>query len=174
MIPVLETQRLNLIAPGNECLDAYLRFYTNADASAMYGGPISEEQVWSRLKADIGSWYLTGFGVWAIQLKSSQEYIGTCGFWRGKEWPTELTWWVLPEYRGQGIASEASRASIHHAYDQFKWDKVETYMNDNNHAARALVEKLGGVKVNRQKFSDGLTRDIYLLPDSAGKFSSND
>lgn len=130
----------------------------------MYGGPIDQEQVWARLKADLGSWHLLGFGVWVIQLKSDDSYIGTCGFWQGKNWPRELTWWVLPEHRAKGIATEASRAAIKHAYDNFKWPSVNTYMNDDNLAARALVEKLGGQKVERQKFCDGLSRDIYLLP----------
>lgn len=130
----------------------------------MYGGPINEGQTWSRLKSDLGSWYLLGFGVWVVQLKLSDTLVGTCGFWQGKDWPTELTWWILPEYRGQGFATEASKLAIAHAYNDFNWDRVETYMNDDNVAARSLVQKLGGSKTRRQEFNDGLSRDIFLLP----------
>jgi RimJ/RimL family protein N-acetyltransferase len=133
----------------------------------MYGGPINIEQVWSRLKADIGSWYLLGYGVWAVQQKSDNSLIGTCGFWKGKNWSKELTWWVMPEGRGKGVATEASKAAIDHAYMMFKWSSVETYMNDDNIAARSLVEKLGGKKVDRKVFPDGLSRNIYQLPKSA-------
>jgi len=167
MIPTIETERLRLIPPSSGCFEVYERFYTDAEASRMYGGPISKEQVWSRLKSDLGSWYLLNFGVWVIQLKSNNSFIGTCGFWRGKDWPRELTWWVMPEGRGKGIATEASIAALLHAYNEFKWDKVETYMNDENIAARTLVEKLGGVKAKRQKFPDGLSRYIYELPKPA-------
>lgn len=164
MIPIIETERLRLLPPSPDCFDTYERFYTDADASEMYGGPIGREQVWARLKADLGSWHLLGFGVWVIQLKSDDSYVGSCGFWQGKDWPTELTWWVIPEARGQGIATEASKVVLLHAYNEFKWNKVETYMNDENSAARSLVEKLGGLKTRRQIFSDGLGRDIYELP----------
>lgn len=164
MIPVIETGRLRLIPPDTDCFDMYERFYTDAEASSMYGGPIGKEQAWARLKADLGSWYLLGFGVWVIQSKSDNSVIGTCGFWQGKDWPRELTWWILPEGRGKGIATEASKAALLHAYKEFKWDTVETYMNDRNIAARSLVERLGGMKIRRQKFADGLTRDIYELP----------
>lgn len=164
MIPILETERLRLIPPSIEHLDVYDLFYTDSEASSAYGGPISKEQVFARLKADLGSWYLLGFGVWVIQLKSDNSFIGTCGFWQGNDWPKELTWWVLPEVRGQGIATEASRAAISHAYNEFEWDTVETYMNDDNAAARYLVEKLGGQKVDRKSFNDGLSRDVYELP----------
>ena len=167
IIPTIETKRLRLIPPSTDNFELYKQFYTDADASKMYGGAINIDQVWARLKADLGSWHLVGFGVWVVQLKSDDSYVGTCGFWQGKDWPIELTWWVLPENRGQGIATEASKVAIHYAYDVFKWDKVETYMNDDNSAARALAEKLGGVKTRRQVFPDGLNRDIYLLPNSA-------
>jgi RimJ/RimL family protein N-acetyltransferase len=167
MIPTIETERLRLVPPSIECFEAYEKFYTDADASKMYGGPIAKEQVWARLKADLGSWYLLGFGVWVIQLKSDNSYIGTCGFWQGKEWPKELTWWITPEGRGKGIATEASNAALLHAYNEFNWQHVETYMNDENIAARALVEKLGGKKSRRESFNDGLNRDIYVLPKPA-------
>ena len=167
MIPTLETERLRLIPPNRGCYEVYERFYTDADASKMYGGPISVEQVWARLKADVGSWNSLGFGVWVIQQKSDDSLIGTCGFWQGKGWPKELTWWVVPEVRGKGIATEASNAAIFHAYSEFKWDLVKTYMNDDNIAARSLVEKLGGKKIDRRTFTDGLNRDIYELPRPA-------
>jgi len=165
IIPTIETQRLRLIPPSLDCYQAYEDFYTDAEASKAYGGSIEKEQVWARLKADMGSWYLLGFGVWIIQRKSDNAYLGTCGFWQGKEWPKELTWWVAPEGRGKGIATEASKAALLHAYNEFKWDAVETYMNDENVAARALVEKLGGVKIRRELFNDGLSRDIYRIPE---------
>lgn len=165
MIPSLETERLRLLPPEENCFDLYERFYTDAEASKMYGGPIGKEQAWARLKADLGSWYLFGFGVWIIQLKSDNRFVGNCGFLKGKDWPIELTWWVLPEFRGKGIATEASKAAILHGYTQLKWQSVETYMNDENIAARSLVEKLGGLKTKRIIFPDGLSRDIYTLPN---------
>ncbi|RXJ73180.1 GNAT family N-acetyltransferase [Veronia nyctiphanis] len=169
MIPTIETKRLRLVPPKMVCFDAYVKFYTDEGASKMYGGPIGKEQVWARLKADIGSWHLLGFGVWAIQLKSDDSYIGTCGFWQGRDWPKELTWWVLPEAREKGIAAEASIAAVSHAFNEFKWEIVETYMNDKNTAAKALVEKLGGKKSRRETFNDGLSRDIYTIPKPAKK-----
>ncbi len=71
---------------------------------------------------------------------------------------------MLPEFRGKGYATEASKAAISHAYDDLGWSEVETYMNDDNVEARSLVLKLGGIKQRRTQFPDGLERDIYLLP----------
>lgn len=163
MIPVLETHRYRLIAPDQNCFALYQRFYTDAQASVAYGGPLTADQSWARLKADLGSWYLLGFGVWVIQSKDSGALLGVCGFWQGCGWPTELTWWLLPEYRGQGIAMEASHAVLQHAFEAWQWPCVRTYMNDDNDAARALVLRLGGTFAGRQYFPDGIARNMYEL-----------
>lgn len=163
-IPTLETERLRLLPPSTACYAAYEAFYTDADASHHYGGPLSAAQARTRLASDLGNWYLQGFGVWALQVKGEQAIIGVCGFWQGLGWPRELTWWLLPEARGKGFALEASRAAIAHAYREFRWSEVRTYMNDENTAARALVLRLDGQKVGRDSFPDGLQRDLFLLP----------
>jgi RimJ/RimL family protein N-acetyltransferase len=167
LVPTVTADRLSLVPLGVHCEPAYGRFYTDEDASHAYGGPLSPAAAWSRLASDIGAWQLQGFGVWAIERKTDQDIIGVCGFWQGKGWPRELTWWLLPEARGQGFALEASVVAVRHAYDVFGWDQVETYMNDANNLARALVIRLGGVKTRRQAFPDGLERDIFRIPRPA-------
>ena len=119
-IPTLETERLLLIPPSIECDLAYQRFYADGTASSAYGGPVSAGAAWARLAADLGSWHLQGFGVWAVKRRIEGDIVGTCGFWQGKDWPRELTWWLAPEARGQGIAKEASIAAITHAYSVFE------------------------------------------------------
>lgn len=163
-IPALTTERLYLIPPGANCASAYLRFYTDASASASYGGPLSREAAWTRLAADLGSWYLQGFGIWALRHRARQEVVGVCGFWERPGWPRELTWWLLPAYRRQGLAKEASLTCIDHAYTEFGWAAVHSYANDDNLAARATLESLGAVVVERRCFPDGRERDLYLFP----------
>lgn len=170
--PTLETPRLHLRPLAADSADAYRRFYTDPEASRAYGGPISAAAAWTRLAADLGSWGLQGFGVWAVERRDGSEIVGTCGFWQGLGWPRELTWWLLPEARGQGLALEASRAAIAHAHQAFGWPEVQTYMNDDNAAARALVRRLGGEPVGRQVFPDGLERTLYRLPRPEGLSAS--
>ncbi len=162
--PTLLTSRLRLVPLGRDCDALYQRFYTDAEASKAYGGPLSPGAARSRLAADIGTWTLQGFGVWAIQEIQGARLVGVCGFWQGWGWPRELTWWLLPEARGKGFAQEASVAAIALAYDVWRWPEVQTYMNDENLEARALVARLGGHMAFRQVFPDGIERDVFRLP----------
>ncbi len=166
-IPTLETPRLRLVPPSGACDEAYRRFYTDEGASRAYGGPLTPGAAWARLCADLGSWYLQGFGVWAVERKAQGDIVGTCGFWQGKGWPRELTWWLLPDARGQGFAKEASIAAITHAYQVFGWSEVHTYMNDENTQARTLIESLGGKPIARQRFPDGIERHVFHVPRPA-------
>lgn len=164
LIPTLTTDRLRLVPPSAASWEAYERFYTDAEASRFYGGPLSVRDAWARLASDVGSWHLQGFGVWVIERQVEGDIVGTCGFWQGKGWPRELTWWLLPEARGQGVASEASRAAICHGYEVFQWESVGTYMKDENASAHALALRLGGEATGRQTFPDGLQRDLFRFP----------
>jgi RimJ/RimL family protein N-acetyltransferase len=80
-IPSLQTERLELIPPDRRCDAAYQRFYTDAEASAAYGGPLTTSATWARLAFDVGAWTLQGFGVWAVRTRHDQEVIGVCGYW---------------------------------------------------------------------------------------------
>lgn len=168
LIPTLHTERLVLIPPSAACENLYEAFYTDAAASRLYGGPLTSGAAWARLAADIGAWHLQGFGVWAIQRREQGGLVGTCGFWQGKGWPRELTWWLLPSARGSGIAHEASLAAVAHAHGVFRWPFVETYMNDGNEPARKLAHRLGGVGTGRRSFPDGIDREVFRIPARNG------
>lgn len=160
----LQTERLTLRAPAADDYPVYRDFFADPSASAFYGGPLDAGQAWRVLATDLGHWALRGFGRWSAIERASGAMVGGCGLWWPQTWPrSELTWWIVPEARRRGYALEASRAVIAYALDALGWPHVETYMNDENEAARQLAIKLGGVVIAREVFPDGLTRSIYQL-----------
>ena len=165
MIPTLETPRLLLRPPRAADYPTYVLFFADAEASSFYGGPLDSGQAWRVLAMEFGHWELRGYGRWVIESRESGEMLGCCGLWWPEGLPrSELTWWLLPEARGQGIATEASVAAIGFGYEVLGWPLVETHMNDDNAAARRLVERLGGTVIARETFPDGITRNVYELP----------
>ncbi|WP_430443582.1 GNAT family N-acetyltransferase [Sphingorhabdus contaminans] len=164
-IPTLNTERLALRAPIGEDYPVYRDFFADAEASHFYGGPLDADRAWRVLATDLGHWALRGYGRWSIVEKATGRMVGGCGLWWPEGYPrSELTWWIIPAARRNGYALEASRAAISFGYARLGWDMVETHMNDDNIAARKLVEKLGGSIFMRETFPDGLARDIFRLP----------
>ena len=164
--PQLDTDRLTLRTPTAADLPAYEAFYTAAGdvTEGHYRGGRSSAEVADILAADIAHWKTNGFGIWLLRLTGSDNVLGGAGLARETGWPAELTWWLMPAARGQGYATEASRTIIAYAYDVLRWEQVQTFMRDWNIASHRLAQRLGGVKVARDVFPDGVTRDIYTLP----------
>lgn len=164
-IPTVMTERLTLRAPEGGDFPLYRDFYADAEGSQFYGGPLTPALAWRKLAFDIGHWALRGFGMWTVVERASGNSVGGCGIVWPEGWPRhELTWWIAPVARRKGYALEASRAAIEWACATLGWDGVETHMNDENEAARALAERLGGKIIAREPFPDGLERSIYKMP----------
>jgi RimJ/RimL family protein N-acetyltransferase len=162
---VIETARLRLRRFSAEDYPEYEAFFADADASRFCGGPLTPDAAWMRFCAEIGHWSAAGYGVWAMEAKSDRAFVGGAGFWRMEGWGVvELTWFVLPGYRRRGYGREASRAVLSHAYDAWGWTRVETIARDENDAVRGLIADLGGTVARRERFPDGVERDVFSLP----------
>lgn len=164
-IPTLETARLILRAPTDDDVPAYEKFYMDGEASKFYGGPLSQNAARNKLARDLEHWRLRGYGKWVLERKDTGDVVGGCGIVWPEGWPrSELTWWIGISSRRMGFAKEASLAAIEFGYAVLKWDFVQTHMKDDNVSAKALTLALGGEKIARETFPDGLTRNIYKLP----------
>lgn len=164
--PVIETDRLNLSAPEQGDLSAYAAFYAVSDVTVGgYRGNRSADEVSAILSRDIAHWQSKGFGMFLLRAKTGGAVLGGAGLSHPDDWPShELTWWLMPDARGAGIASEASLAVIEWAYGTLGWSHVETHMRDENLPARNLALRLGGSVDRRETFPDHVTRDVFLLP----------
>ncbi|WP_420412451.1 GNAT family N-acetyltransferase [Roseibium sp.] len=161
----LDSPHFLLRPPSADDFTIYRQFFSDGEASHFYGGPLREDQAWRTLAGHLGHWQLRGYGMWMIVPKEGGAPLGGCGLVWPEGWPRrELTWWLLPEARGNGVAVEASQAAIRHAYDSYGWPMVETHMDDANIAAQKLVLKLGGEQIAREDFPDGKMRSVYRLP----------
>ena len=168
-VPVIETARLRLRRLTMADHPAWEAYFADAEASRWNGGPLTPSAAWMRFCAEIGHWSAAGFGVWALEPKPAGGFAGVCGFWRLEGWNvTGLTFFTVPAYRRRGFAAEAARAALACAYDVWRWERVETVARDENAAARALIARLGGEKVDRRDFPDGFARDVFHLPRPAG------
>lgn len=165
-LPTLETDRLTLRAPVAADVQAYRAFYAVSDMTVgTYRGGRSDSEIVRIHAADMHHWHHKGFGIWLLRRKGETDVLGGAGVVQEDDWNTdELTWWLMPEARGHGYATEASRAIIAYTYDTLGWARVQTFMRDENTRSHKLAQRLGGKRISRDVFPDGVTRDVYTLP----------
>lgn len=142
-IPAIETERLILRAPELPDLQPLAAFF-QTEASHFVGGPMAANDSQRAMFATIGSWALHGFGLWHVAEAASNRFIGWTGLLltAGKEEPG-FAWTVLPEFQGNGMATEAASAALSHVRDQMGHETPATFIDADNAASRRIAAKLG-------------------------------
>lgn len=143
MIPVLETGRLLLRACRQADFPAYAEFYSG-EASRFVGGPLEPPHSWRALAAAAGSWFLHGYGKFAVEEKATGAFAGLVGPWFPEGWPEpEIAWTILPRFQGRGFGTEAARRALAFAYDDLGWATAISCIADGNAASIGIARKLG-------------------------------
>ena len=85
--------------------------------------------------------------MWAVTRHDDDTALGLVGPWTPPDWPeAEIGWMILSDAaEGTGIATEAAKAAVAHAYDSLGWDTVVSYIAPDNTRSIRLAEKLGAV-----------------------------
>jgi RimJ/RimL family protein N-acetyltransferase len=149
--PVIQTERLILrpwrnadIAPNTAMLadPASGRFIT-AD-----GKPITDAFAgWRNTAIMSGHWMLHGVGMFVVEERSTESFVGRVGPWSPPGWPGfEIGWGIAKEFRGKGYAVEAARATIDWSFATFEIDRIIHCIDRENKASQAVARRLGASK----------------------------
>ena len=89
-----------------------------------------------------------GFGLWAVELRDSSEFIGFIGLavpgFEAAFTPcVEIGWRLASAYWGRGLASEGARASMRYAFEKLQLLELVSYTTPANLRSRRVMEKLG-------------------------------
>lgn len=142
----LETERLLLrpFRPGDEA--EVLAFSSNPVINKYTGDPVitTLEGVSKLIKNVWLHDYKTyGYGRFAVIHKKDAKIIGFCGVKFLKELhETDLGYRFLPEYWGQGLATESSKAIIAYAFNTLQLDSLVASVYPKNDASTSVLKKL--------------------------------
>jgi RimJ/RimL family protein N-acetyltransferase len=99
---------------------------------------------WRHMAALAGHWVLRGFGVWAVVEKTTGNFVGSIGLWRPEGWPElELGYWLVPEARGTGYATEAGAKCRDFAFETLRAETLVSYIAPENEPSKRVAERLG-------------------------------
>jgi RimJ/RimL family protein N-acetyltransferase len=162
-IPILETERLTLRPWRDADCDGYYDLMA-APGAVYVGGPLSREDAWRKMATFIGHWSLRGYGVWAIEEKSSGAFAGYCGPWSPLGWPEpEIAWALRPSFQGRGLVTEAALRARAYVYDTLGWATAVSVIALDNKASIRVAERLGAV-LERTGENRGWKVGVYRHP----------
>ena len=143
---VLETARLRLrrLRPddfGNLCL-----ILQDAEAMYAYEHAFSDAEVRQWLDKQPANYARYGFGLWAVELRESGEFVGQCGLTM-QETPEgerlEVGYLFRRDRWRRGYATEAAAACTEYAFSTLGAEEVCSIIRDNNLPSRAVAERNG-------------------------------
>lgn len=146
-IPVLETERLTLREWRQTDVDGLARMYVDHETMRFISdsGTATRDEAAQHVNDLMYHWDEHGFGQWAVEERSSGEFVGRIGLTQRQDFDrdVEVGWVVERSRRGRGYATEGGSASIHHAFETLGLQRLVSVVAPDNVASRRVEEKLG-------------------------------
>lgn len=161
----LETERLLLRQWTQTDFDVYAAYYENEETARFVGGQMTRDRAWRHMAAIVGHWVLKGFGLWAVEEKSSGKLVGCIGLWEPEGWPElEVGYWLVKEAHGKGYATEAAIKARDHAYEVLGAKTLVSYIDPDNEPSKRVAEKMGATLEEVVELLDLGPHCIYRHP----------
>lgn len=144
-------------------------FYGNTEVMAIRKlGVLDAIAAERQLDMILDHWRTHGFGIWAVIDRDSGRFAGECGLRRSDDGAdVELTYGLLPAFRGRGYATEAARAALAHGFETLSLSRIVAMARGDNAASHHVLEKCGMTRVwFRPNGLHGLVR--YALARRSG------
>lgn len=163
--PVITTSRLILRAHQQTDFNAMLSMWSNDQVVRFIGGkPSTRQQTWTRLLGYAGHWKFMGFGFWAVEERSSGNFIGELGFADFKrdlipsiEGIPELGWALIPDVHGRGYATEALTAALDWGKENLQSATAVCIISPENMPSLRVAEKIGFQETAKVIYNDSPT-----------------
>ena len=139
----IETARLTLRTPRASDLAAYLAYRNEPGALAtQHMSPVSEAEALTFLceqavrKSDASGWLML-----AVEDTATARMIGETGVFRAPDHLSHgnVGWWLHPDFRGKGIATEAACGLIGWCFDALELKLISaSCLTDNIHSLHVM------------------------------------
>lgn len=159
-----ETGRLQHRAFAPDDAESVFAFNASPEVMRYTGEPLWPSVAVTRARlADYPDFERHGYGRWGLIHKADQRIIGFSGFkWIEELQAPDLGYRLLPEYWGQGLATESGRACIEFGFEQMGFTRIVASVMPGNAASVRVLEKLGFAEIDRE-LVDGEESIVFSL-----------
>jgi ribosomal-protein-alanine N-acetyltransferase len=144
---IIETKRVILreVEPGDA--EAVFELFNDPEVMKYFENtPHSIEEAHERIQRDINYYTEHGFGFWAAVLKDTGKVIGQCGLLAqvvDEVNETEIGYALARKYRGQGFATEATKAIKNYSFNKLKFNRLISIIDPQNIASQKVALRNG-------------------------------
>jgi len=164
-LPTLETERVTLRPWSLDDIDALHQLWSDPQVRRYLWDDeaIPRQRAAAAVEAGVAAANRNGVGLWCVMAKPSGALAGFCGFRPIEDSPgIELLYGLLPEYWGQGLATEAARAALDYGFGAALFTRVYVRTDVGNRASVRVMERLG-MKFERETSLGARPTLIYSL-----------
>ena len=156
----LETDRLVLRPITHRDDEAFLRIFSNPETMKYWSRePLTSLEEAAKMVQEEIDWGQSGKCLnWGVALRGSDELIGKVNLfdYDAKHRRAEIGYAFDPRHWGKGLATEAMRPVLDHAFGVLRFHRVEADTDPGNLASIAVLEKFGFRR-------EGYSRDRFLV-----------
>jgi RimJ/RimL family protein N-acetyltransferase len=162
---ILETERLNLREITADDLDDLLETWGDPEAMRLFPNTLDRQAMREWIERNQRRYEQLGHGLWAVILRSEQKLIGDCGLTvqevDGIE-ELELGYHFNKKYWGRGLATEAARACLDHAFERLGRRRIVSMIRPENAPSRRVAER-NGLQIEKEVFWRGYQHCVYVI-----------
>ncbi len=160
---IVETERLLLRFFTENDYEHLYKLHTDKDVMKLYPGGIkTKEQIQQDLDSYISHQQKYAFSKWVCILKETEEFLGRAGIAYIDSGEVEVGYLFLPEYWGNGYATEALRAILKWTFINTNISKLIGFTHTENIASKMVMKK-SGMNFYKRDLCEGLNSDFYSI-----------
>lgn len=148
MIIDIETQRLLLRRWKETDLDQFVELNADPETMRYFPEPYQKERTKQFFDLIQEEFYKYGYGLYAVEEKSSGRFIGFIGFhWARFDTDfspcIEIGWRLHKDYWNKGYATEGAKACLNHGFTNLNMSEVYSFTTKENIPSQNVMKKIG-------------------------------
>ena len=164
---ILSTGRLFLRTWEENDFKLARRLWGDADVMSFLGGPLSDENILKKMRAEIACQEKHGVQYWPIFEKDTDDFVGCCGLRPWVYTPPEgheLGFHLVKAKWGQGYAFEVAQGVVKHGFEKLQFPVLRAGHHPEHLNSKKILLKLRFQFVDEVFYKPtGLMHPTYVL-----------
>lgn len=145
---IIETEQLALRELTMNDFQTWHQILSDEETMQYYSRAFDMDKTRSWIDWNLDNYSRYGFGLWAIILKETNQFIGDCGITMqnihgdGNLFP-EIGYHIDKQFWCKGYASQAAKACLRYAFENMDYNEIFCYQKWTNIPSRKVAEKMG-------------------------------